>query len=309
MDQRLLLGRTPALFAFLILVIAAAATVPVHAAGRPSLGLLIDSVPFGQLHEMGLSHGVAVRGLVTGGPAENAGIRPGDIIVEMNKDPVYSPDQMEWLVTHLGPNDKAKLTYVRDHEKNTITVEPAAAVSGELTPYESPMQAEAPSGQAYLGIAMQPLTGDLGAALGAPSGQGVLVAEVAKGGPAAKAGIRAGDILIGIGKKKIRGAADVYRALNYFEPGENVDLEIVRAKKTETLAVKLGENPDAGMMWHGGSGPHRFPGQGPMGPYGGYLPPNFDEYMRHWMDCMENWRGMRQPQWHQAPQRHPGYNL
>jgi S1-C subfamily serine protease len=304
MDRSALSGRLPAHFAFLVMVLAAAAAPPVYAAGRPSLGLLIDSVPFGELHEMGLSHGVAIGGLVSGGPADKAGIRPGDIIVEMNKDPIYSPDQMEWLVARLGAGEKANLTYVREGEKKTVAVEPLAAVSGELTPYSGPMHAEATSGQAYLGISMQPLTGELGSAMGAPSGQGVLVAKVAKDGPAAKAGMRAGDILIGIDKKQIKGLADVYRALNYFEPGESVSLEIVREKKTERVTAKLGENPEAGMMGEGGGwNRHGFSHQAPMGPYEGYLPPNFDEYMRHWRDCMENWRGMG------PHERHPGYNL
>jgi S1-C subfamily serine protease len=315
-----LLVRHPAFCVLLGAALVLAAQGPAGAAGHPSLGLLVQAVPFGDLQQMGLSHGIVVRGLVTGGPAAKAGIRPGDIIVDMNKAPVYSSEQLEWLVTHLGPKDKASVTYVRDGKKHSATIEPVAAVAGEPSTAAGPAQEGGgqqqgggsqqgfSAGQAYLGIGMQPLTGDLGPALGAPQGRGVLVAQVAKDGPAAKAGVQTGDILIGIGKKKIRGITDVYGALSYFEPGDKVKLEIVRDKKTEALTVTLGQSPEGGMGWRQGPGPYGFHGSNPMQPYGpAMMPPDFGRCMQAWRDCMENRHEMHHPV--PGTQQQPGYNL
>jgi hypothetical protein len=186
----------------LALALCAAGGGVAYAAGKPALGVVIEGVPYTQLQNNGLTHGVAVRGLVSGSPAEQSGIRPGDIIVNINQQPVYSPDQLQWLVGHLEPNQKARITYVHQGQQKTTTIEPVAAVAGGQTPSQQQAGA-APSGQAtgqgpsgqqgaqqgqsgqsYLGIAMQPMTEDLANALGSPTGNGVLIAKVQKGGPA-----------------------------------------------------------------------------------------------------------------------------
>jgi len=318
MDKTSLFRRTSAYLPVLFILLATWA-VPSAAAGHPSLGLLIEGVPYGQLHGMGLTHGVVVRGLVTGGPADKAGIRTGDVIVEMNQQPIYTPDQLEWLVAHLGRHAKAKLTFFRDGKQSTTTVEPIIARSGTLAPPgattqpgeasgqpETGQPAAPPSGLAYLGIGMQPMTEQLGKALGAPGGRGVLIVQVAEGGPAGKAGVRAGDVLIGIGKQAVGNTVDVYRALGHFHPGQTVDLEIVRDKKTDKIPVQLGKAPEEAAPWSHLPWPraHQAP---PMGPYEEYRTPDFGRCIQQLRDCMGHPQEMG-PSQGSRPQL-PGYRL
>jgi S1-C subfamily serine protease len=86
---------------------------------------------------------------------------------------------------------------------------------------------------AYLGVA----SGD------APSG-GAQVGDVVKGGPADKAGVRAGDRIVQIGGQPVRDSDDVAAVVNDHEPGEKVDVVVERGGERRTLTVTLGTQPD-----------------------------------------------------------------
>jgi S1-C subfamily serine protease len=85
---------------------------------------------------------------------------------------------------------------------------------------------------AYLGVG----TGD------APQG-GALVGNIVAGGPAAKAGLRAGDRVLQIGGQPIRGADDLTAAVNDHKPGDKVQFQVDRGGQRRTLTVTLGSQP------------------------------------------------------------------
>jgi putative serine protease PepD len=91
------------------------------------------------------------------------------------------------------------------------------------------------SGRAWLGADLRTL----------PAG-GTLVASVAPGGPAADAGIRAGDVLARIGGTPATTADDVAVALAQQSPGSTVSVQVRAGQASRTLAVKLGQTPAAG---------------------------------------------------------------
>jgi putative serine protease PepD len=85
---------------------------------------------------------------------------------------------------------------------------------------------------AFLGVA----TGD------APSG-GAQVGSIVQGGPAAKAGIQAGDRIVAIGSDPVRNADDLTAAVNSRQPGEHVSVVLERGGQRRTLTVTLGTQP------------------------------------------------------------------
>ncbi len=113
---------------------------------------------------------------------------------------------------------------------------------------------------AFLGVQIQPMTPQLRGAFGAAEDAGVLVAAVVKDGPAEKAGVAVGDILVRMDRKAIRQMPDFYRVLRYFDPGDSVEVEVVREKANKVLTVQLGKAarhmPPHG--WH--TMPHHPPG-------------------------------------------------
>ncbi len=230
------------------------------------------------------------------GPAARAGLAEGDIVVALDGHAVYSVHRLYWLVHQLEPGSTVSLAYVRDGRPTTTDV---ALLANELSQRERPASMRPRS---YLGIGMQRLTQDLRDYFGAPAELGVLVAEVAADGPAAKAGMEPGDVIIRIDRKDIRGAADVRRALNYFDPEDEVTIVIIRARDERPLAVTLAEPPET-------AGPESslraWPGDGERPPF---LQPEFwENEIEGMLDSLEQrwqeWRERRHSESGGAAQR------
>ncbi len=113
---------------------------------------------------------------------------------------------------------------------------------------------------AYLGIEGGPVTPQLARAVNLPVNEGVIVQSVVEDGPADKAGIRAGDttatiegVEVGLGGdiiteidgKKITEMEEVIEIVNSKNPGDEIELTVVRGDQTKTATVTLGERPES----------------------------------------------------------------
>jgi serine protease Do len=95
----------------------------------------------------------------------------------------------------------------------------------------------------WLGVSIQPLTPELAKSFGAKD-KGVLISDVLQDGPAARAGLRAGDILTEFEGKKMEAPADLQRAVGLTTPGQDTRVRVWRDQGEKTLEVKIGEAPD-----------------------------------------------------------------
>jgi serine protease Do len=93
----------------------------------------------------------------------------------------------------------------------------------------------------WLGVSIQEITGDLAKSFGLKETTGALVAEVVKGGPAEKAGIEQGDVVVGFDGKEIREAKDLPRIVAATPVGKSVTVKVMRAGKAMTRDLKIGE--------------------------------------------------------------------
>jgi S1-C subfamily serine protease len=96
---------------------------------------------------------------------------------------------------------------------------------------------------AFIGIQPAPLTPQLAQELGIRQTSGILVYGVTPGGPASRAHIAPGDILVAIAGKPLRTVEDLFSALRQKRPGETVALELVRDGKRESVDVRLSDRP------------------------------------------------------------------
>jgi S1-C subfamily serine protease len=111
---------------------------------------------------------------------------------------------------------------------------------------------------AYIGISSQDLYPQLARRLGLPGTDGVLVAQVVRGGPAARAGIRGGrrqarfqggrialggDVITAVGGARVNTGNDLSRAVAAQRPGSRVTVELIRGSKHRKLQVTLGRRP------------------------------------------------------------------
>jgi serine protease Do len=96
----------------------------------------------------------------------------------------------------------------------------------------------------YLGVQIQPVTPEIAEGLGIKETQGALVAEVQPDTPAAKAGVKAGDVVLTVNGTAIKDARELSRRIASLKPGESVKLGLSRDGKERVVEVTLSQLPD-----------------------------------------------------------------
>ena len=95
----------------------------------------------------------------------------------------------------------------------------------------------------WLGVSIQPMTGEIAESLGLEDATGALVASVSEDGPAAHGGLKTGDVIMRFGATKIDNVRDLTRAVADTEPGTTSKMTVWRGGKEETLTVETGKMP------------------------------------------------------------------
>jgi serine protease Do len=188
-------------------------------------------------------------------PAEKAGLKKGDIVIEFDGERVRSARQLSRLIEETPPDRTVKAAVVRDGRKTEISIAPSAdrrievAIDGDrirerlgdlaerLPNFSVELDPEGLGGRGRLGVTVEELTPQLAEYFGAD--QGVLVAAVAMDSPAARAGLKAGDVITKVDGTTVQSRADLVRALRNSRDDQEVTIGIVRQKKEDTLKATL----------------------------------------------------------------------
>ena len=108
------------------------------------------------------------------------------------------------------------------------------------------LRTEGKVSRGWLGVAIQEVNRDLAESFGLERPAGALVAQVMDGGPAAKGGLRVGDVILSVDGHTIDMSADLPHLIGAIKPNTKAKLEIVRDGERETLTVQIGALPDEG---------------------------------------------------------------
>jgi len=108
------------------------------------------------------------------------------------------------------------------------------------------LRTEGKVSRGWLGVAIQEVNRDLAESFGLERPAGALVAQVMDGGPAAKGGLRVGDVILSVDGHAIDMSADLPHLIGAIKPNTKAKLEIVRDGERETLTVQIGALPDEG---------------------------------------------------------------
>jgi len=181
---------------------------------RGQLGVTVQPITPDLAASLGLkqSGGVVVTSVLPNGAASKGGIKVGDAITGLNGKPVENPNSFRNAIAAMAPGTNVTLTVVRNGQQQQIqaSLTELNAQTNENAP------AAAPGGNTggQLGVTVQPMTPDIASQLNLPAGtQGLVVTDVDPNGPAAEAGIQAGDVIQQINQQPIRSTADVGPAL------------------------------------------------------------------------------------------------
>ena len=106
----------------------------------------------------------------------------------------------------------------------------------------------------FLGTTIQKITPDIAESMGLKQANGALVADVAKDGPAERAGIKTGDVIVAFDGKEIKDSTDLPLQVARLAPGKRVQVKILREGKELTLPITVGEFKDSEVVASGETG-------------------------------------------------------
>jgi serine protease Do len=106
------------------------------------------------------------------------------------------------------------------------------------------LQAKGRVTRGWLGVSIQPLTPELAKSFGAKDTKGVLLSEVIADSPAAKSGLKQGDILTEFDGKRVEAPADLQRSVGLSSPGQSAKAKVWRDHGEKTVDIKVGEAPE-----------------------------------------------------------------
>ncbi len=244
--------------------------------GGGFLGIEMEDVTADNMatYKLSSERGVIVRSVVKGSPAETAGLRQKDVILEYAGMPVFSAEQIRRLVRETPIGRKVDIVVSRDGQKVPLAAkigkkEGAGVITGRWPGGEpGVLMFEGPEGRAFrfrapegrrglvipdlrwldegalparprLGVTLQPLTEQMAEFLAVPGKEGVLVTSAVEGSPAAGK-LRAGDVIVQADGKSVGSPEDLTKIVLGKEEGGKLELKVIREKKETLVTVVLG---------------------------------------------------------------------
>jgi serine protease Do len=207
---------------------------------RGQLGVTVQYITADLAASLGLKQvsGVLVSGVRSGSAADRAGIKTGDVILELNGKAINDVNSLRNSVAAAGAGADVTLTILRSGNRQQVHVK-LNAFNPEQTPSEQGGGGNDQTTGGRLGVELTPVTPEIAQQLGIPRGtQGLVVASADPGGAAAQAGIQRGDVILQINHQAVRSGNDVKAALDK-SGGRPALLQIMRGGQTLFAAVPL----------------------------------------------------------------------
>jgi serine protease Do len=199
------------------------------------LGVGIQEINHSLAESFGLkrAEGALVSSVAPGSAAERAGIQPGDVIVKYDGKPIGVAGELSALVGQAVPGDKVRIELLRKGESLAVN---AALGTHEAEPAarKAATQRRGSADGGRLGLSARPLTPEERRQANIPGG-GLLVEEV--DGPAARAGVRAGDIVLMAGGKPVKSMEELQAAT---AAGGSVALLVQRGQARVFMPLRIG---------------------------------------------------------------------
>jgi serine protease Do len=210
--------------------------------------------------------GVGITQVIQGSPAEKAGLKKDDVILRLDGENITSVRKLNRLVSEIAPDQSVRITVSRGGAEQEVTATIAkrdsqSTVQGLLRGEPRVWKWEGNpnfkfdgfekfgfdldkngdltfllSNSRRIGVSTMQLNAQLAEYFGVTGGKGVLVTSVTDDGPAAKAGVKAGDVITAIDGEAVDSPGDISRVINRKKEGD-VTLTVIRNRSQQTFRV------------------------------------------------------------------------
>ena len=216
--------------------------------------------------------GVEIMSVDPDSPAEKAELEEGDIILEFDGRKITGGKMLVDEIRMHQPEDKVKLKIKRDGKTMDVTVELGEYSRNVIIrefetkfprlfprdeerleerfafPREVTPESFFPR-RKYIGVYLDELNEELAKYFGAEEGTGLLITKLTKDGPAEKAGLRVGDVIVKADGERVKSLQDLTRQIHKKDKNEEIEIEYIRDKKKNTVKVKVDEEKDQGVFF------------------------------------------------------------
>lgn len=205
---------------------------------RGFLGVGIQAITsdLAESFRLDLAQGALVTNVMSGSPADQAGIQRGDVIVEYEGQTVFDPHTLQGQVLGTVVGDQVSLIVIRDGQK--VTLEPVIREQNTHTQLAqiNSMRKKGP----LAGVAVKNLDGQIAQQLGLEQEvSGVVVMEVMPGSDAERAGLAQGDVISEINRKPVLSERDFIQVASHLEKQKDALIFIHRGKGALYLTIKI----------------------------------------------------------------------
>jgi serine protease Do len=205
---------------------------------RGFLGVGIQAVTSDLARSFQLDHtkGALVTNVVPGSPADKAGLKRGDVIVEYQGKPVLDPRSLQHHVIRTTVGSEVSLAVIRDGQKQPLKTTIREQDKQTQVAQASPVEKEGP----LAGVAVKNLDQGIAQQLGLEEDvNGVVVMDVTPGSYAARAGLAQGDVISEINRKPVRSEEDFVKVVSHLKEHSSALIFIHRGKGALYLTIKI----------------------------------------------------------------------
>lgn len=184
--------------------------------------------------------GVLIADLLSSdSPAAEAGLRPGDVIVEVGGAKISRVPQLQRLIASHDPGEKVRVAVIRDGKRREFTVTLGGTEETQTQVASAQPRGPTPS---RFGIRVSNLDAELARRYNLDRERGVVVTEVERQSPAADAGLRPGDTILEIEREPVESVDDIQKLLSqYGQTEKNILFQVARAGGKLFLVIR---NPE-----------------------------------------------------------------
>ena len=202
---------------------------------RGRVGVTIQDVNAQLAESFGLDRprGALVSSVEPGGPADKAGVKPGDVILAVNGQHIERYGELSGRISNMKPGSDARLTVFRAGKQQDMDVKSPSSTSNRSVLHHAVLAVEAPIRRRAWDCPVRPLAPE---EKQQAQTEGTLVVEQVSG-PAAAAGVQPGDIILGVNGKRVRTLAELQDAAK--AAGKTIALLIQRQDAQIFVPLRL----------------------------------------------------------------------